>query len=239
MRANRADLVQADCRARRLRQFGPTGILAILIILAGNLIAAPISALLVLVWARLSNTRWRDLGFARPTSWSRSLVWGTLLGIGLKFVMKALIMPLLGAPPVNQAYHYLAGNTAALPAAILTMIIVAGFGEETVYRGFLFERLGKLLGTAKPARLLTVAVTSAWFALLHYPEQGIPGVRAGRYYRIGVRNDVCHDGPVMDADGRARSLRPDGRGNDLLERGEQYCSFYFSVTMNAVRTYEL
>jgi hypothetical protein len=38
--------------AARLRGFGPTGILAILIILAGNLIVLPLSAVLVLAWAR-------------------------------------------------------------------------------------------------------------------------------------------------------------------------------------------
>jgi hypothetical protein len=52
-----------------LRRFGPIGILAILLILAGNLLFVPLSALLVLLWARLSETPWRDIGFVRPRSW--------------------------------------------------------------------------------------------------------------------------------------------------------------------------
>lgn len=58
----------------------------------------------------------------------------------------------------------------------MTMIIVAGFGEEMVFRGYLFERFGKLFGTGIAGRTTTVVLTSGWFSLLHYPEQGLPGV---------------------------------------------------------------
>ena len=51
-------------------------------------------------------------------------------------------MPMLGAPPINQAFHFLAGNRAALPVALWSMILVAGWGEETLFRGYMFERLG-------------------------------------------------------------------------------------------------
>jgi membrane protease YdiL (CAAX protease family) len=90
--------------------------------------------------------------------------------------MKAIVMPLLGAPLINQAYHFLAGNTAALPGMVFTLIIVAGFGEETVFRGWMFERLGKLLGPSVGARTFIVLLTSLWFGLLHYKEQGLAGV---------------------------------------------------------------
>jgi hypothetical protein len=58
-----------DRFAARLREFGPLGILAILIILAGNFLVAPLSAILVLVWTRLSRTPWREIGYVRPKSW--------------------------------------------------------------------------------------------------------------------------------------------------------------------------
>jgi membrane protease YdiL (CAAX protease family) len=51
-----------------------------------------------------------------------------------------------------------------------------GFGEETVFRGFLSERLGKLLGTRRASRAAIVLLTSALFALAHYHDQGLPGV---------------------------------------------------------------
>jgi uncharacterized protein len=164
-----------DQVAARLRGFGPLGILAILVILAGNFVFAPLSAILVLVWARRSHTPWREIGYVRPVSWTGSVAIGIAFGIAFKFLMKAVVMPLLGADPINQAYHYLAGNTAALPGMLVAVIVVAGFGEETVFRGYLFERFGKLFGSGLGAKTAIVLLTSLWFGLLHYPEQGLAG----------------------------------------------------------------
>jgi len=55
------------------------------------------------------------------------------------------------------------------------LIVIAGFGEETFYRGWMFERFGKLLGQSLFAKIAIVLITSILFASLHYPEQGIPG----------------------------------------------------------------
>lgn len=165
-----------DRLAARLRGFGPLGILAILLILSGNFLFSPLSAILVLVWVGLSRTPWREIGYVRPRSWFVSVAIGIVFGCAFKLLMKAIVMPLLGADPINHTYHHLVGNTAALPGMILTFLIVAGFGEETVFRGWMFERLGKLLGTAVWAKTLIVLVTSAWFGSLHYFDQGLAGV---------------------------------------------------------------
>ena len=162
--------------AAHLRGFGPLGVLAILVILAGNLIAVPLSAFLVLLWVMLSRTPWREIGYVRPKSWAREIAIGVVFGGLLKLVMKALVMPLFGAPPINPAFHYLAGNTAALPGILFAVIIGAGFGEETVFRGYMFERFGKLLGSSAGAKAAIVLITSAWFGAVHYPVQGLAGV---------------------------------------------------------------
>jgi membrane protease YdiL (CAAX protease family) len=162
--------------ARQLRGFGWVGIAAILVILAGNLLFVPLSALLVLAWAHASETPWSAIGFVRPKSWVRSVAIGLVFGALFKLVMKAVVMPLLGAPAVNATYHYVAGNAAALPYTLYAVIIGAGFGEETLFRGYLFERLGHLLGTSRRARIAIVLITAALFASLHYPDQGVPGV---------------------------------------------------------------
>jgi membrane protease YdiL (CAAX protease family) len=165
-----------DRLARQLRGFGPLGLVAILLILAGNFLFIPLSALLVLAWAQASQTPWRDLGFVRPRSWTRSLAIGIAFGALFKLTMKAVVMPLLGAPPINARYHFLAGNAAALPAMLYAVIIGAGFGEETLFRGYLFERLGRLLGHGRAAKIVIVLTTATLFAAAHYPDQGIPGV---------------------------------------------------------------
>src|SRR4029077_11600439 len=81
--------------ASRLRGFGPLGILAVLIILGGNLVP-PLGAILVLIWTKTSNTPWREIGYVRPRSWPKTIAMGIVLGIALKFIMKALVMPLFG-----------------------------------------------------------------------------------------------------------------------------------------------
>jgi len=171
-----SEISSEDRLASRLRGFGPLGILSILIILGGNFLFSPLSAILVLGWVSLSRTPWREIGYVRPRSWTRTLAIGIVFGVAFKFLMKAIVMPLLGGPPINQAYHWVTGNPAALPAMLFLMIVVAGWGEETLYRGWMFERLGKLLGTSVWARTSIVVLTSVGFALPHSVDQGIPGV---------------------------------------------------------------
>lgn len=171
-----ASLPEENLFAARLRGFGPIGILAILVILGGNLIVEPLSAILVLIWAKISKTPWRQIGYVRPRSWPRTIAVGIVFGVALKFLMKAIVMPLLGAPPTNQAYHWLTGNTAAIPFMLYLVVFGAGFGEETLYRGWMFERLGKLFGQSAAAKIIVVLMTTILFAAAHYGGQGIPGV---------------------------------------------------------------
>ena len=148
-----------------------------LVIAAGTLVTPLIGAVLVLVWAWRSGTPWREIGYARPKSWIGSLAIGLAFGFAFKLLMKAIVMPLLGADPINRTYHYLIGNTAALPGMMFAMIVVAGFGEETVFRGYLFERVGKLLGTGAGAKVMIVILGAGLFAIRHYVDQGLAGVQ--------------------------------------------------------------
>jgi membrane protease YdiL (CAAX protease family) len=160
----------------KLRGFGPLGLLVILAVVLADAVIKPLGAILVLVWARRSGTPWRELGFVRPKSWVATAAAGIVFGIAFKLLMKAIVMPLLGADPINSAFHFIAGNPAALPGMLYLVIVGAGFGEETVFRGFFFERLGKLLGAGVGAKIATVAITTILFALAHYSGQGLPGV---------------------------------------------------------------
>jgi membrane protease YdiL (CAAX protease family) len=170
-----------DPFAAGLRGFGPLGILAILVILftgnvfVGKMFIVPLGAFLVLAWTWWSGTSWREIGYARPRSLIVSVAVGIVFGSAFKFLMKVIVMPLLGADPVNHAYHFLAGNRAVLPAAVYSMIVGAGFGEETLFRGYMFERFGKLFGPGVWAKISIVLLTSVWFGLGHYSDQGLAG----------------------------------------------------------------
>lgn len=135
------------------------------------------AALLVLAWARASRKPWSELGFVRPGSWAATVIGGIAFGIAFKLVMKAIVMPLLGADPVNQTYHYLAGNTAALPGMLFVVIAGAGFGEEVVYRAFFFDRLKLLFGWSTRAKVAVVVITSVVFGAVHYFDQGLAGAQ--------------------------------------------------------------
>lgn len=170
-----------DHFAAQLRGFGPLGLIAVVVILLSGTAnygswAIPVGALLSLVWVRVSRTPWRDVGYSKPRNWIVTVAIGVVFGVLLKLVMKAVVLPLLGAEPTNEAFGFLRGNRAVLPAAIWTML-VAGFGEETVFRGFLFERLGRLIGSSVWATVFTVLFTSACFAGAHYSLQGVVGVQ--------------------------------------------------------------
>ena len=161
-----------DRLAASLRGWGPVGAFATLVIL----VLGSWGGVLVLAWARVSATPWRDIGFVRPRVWTTTIIVGVLFGSALKVVMKMIVLPLFGANPVNQAYQFLAHNPAALPGMILTILVGAAFGEETVFRGFLFERFGRLLGRSAGAKVVILIITSALFAIAHYPSQGLTGV---------------------------------------------------------------
>lgn len=162
-------------RAAALRGYGPQGTLAFVVILLGALAGGLVAGALVLAWAWLSRTSPRALGLAAPRHVAGTMLVGLVAGAALKLFSKAIVMPLLGAPAINATYHWLVGNTAALPGMIATILFSAGLGEEIFYRGFLFERSRRAFGDGAAARVLTVLITTTLFALAHVPEQGWPG----------------------------------------------------------------
>jgi membrane protease YdiL (CAAX protease family) len=129
-----------------------------------------------LIWVRLTGTPWSEIGYVRPKSWIATAAVGVALGVTLKLLLKSVVQPLLGIDPMNHTYHYLVGNASALPAILLTVIIGGGFCEETVFRGYMFERLGKVFGHGLGAKTLAVLLTTGLFALAHFRDQGLAGV---------------------------------------------------------------
>jgi hypothetical protein len=180
------------------------GILSMLLILLtgnialGDLPAVPAGALLVFAWARLSHTPLRTLGLIRPKYWFGTLTCGVVFSVAFKILLKALVMPALGAVPENRTYHFLTGDTAMLPAAVWAML-VAGFGGETVFRGHLFERSARIFGCDAAARAGTVLLTFALFGAAHYADQGLAAAEQGAITRPDPFPDV-----------RTRGIRSNG-----------------------------
>src|SRR5450631_2198867 len=163
-----------DPFAAKLRGFGPVGVLAVLLVLAGNVLG-PFKGIPVLIWASSSRTPWREFGFVRPASWARTAITGVVFGVAFKFAMKAILMPLLGAEPINATYSWVTGNPLALAWMLFLVTAGGGFGEELMFRGYMFERLGKMFGSSVAAKVAIVLFTSGVFASLHYPDQHLAG----------------------------------------------------------------
>lgn len=174
-------MADPDSFAARLRGFGPLGIAALLVVILALVLVGPMAAILVLLWAHYANVPWRDLGFLPPGSWGLTIAGGIVGGVLLKLSLKAILMPLVGAPAVNAAYHYVSGNPYALLQMLVTVIVMGGIGEEIIYRGFLFERLRGLLGRRTPATGLIIAITSALFAAAHLADQGVAGAEQAAF----------------------------------------------------------
>ena len=168
-----------------LRGRGPIGVLFVLfILLVAYLVGPRIAAPLVLVWAWWAGVPWGDLGFRRPKSWALLIAGGILAGAAEKLFSKTIMMPLLHAPDLNAHYQYVVHNKRAMWELIFTSLTFAGFFEEVLARGFLFERLGKFIGTSRVALVATILFTSVLFGAAHYPEQGWPGVEQAGIFAI-------------------------------------------------------
>jgi membrane protease YdiL (CAAX protease family) len=59
---------------------------------------------------------------------------------------------------------------------VAMVLVSAGLREEVFFRGYLFERLGRLLGPGRVALAGAVLLSATLFALAHYWDQGLPGV---------------------------------------------------------------
>lgn len=158
-----------------LRGVGPAGIVAFVAIAAASAFFIPLAGALVLVWTWISRTPLRNIGLVRPTSWLNGLAIGLALGLSEKFLMKAIVLPLLGAPAVNTMFGDLANDPRHVIFLIFYMLLGAAFCEELVFRGYMFERLGKLLGTNFSAQIAVVILSTMFFGALHY-QQGISGI---------------------------------------------------------------
>lgn len=161
--------------AASLRAMGPFGATIAFLIVASVLLAPPIAAVFVFLWLWLSRTPMREIGLVRPESWIAVLVLGIAAGIGAKLLMKAVVMPYFGAAPTNPILAPLEGDMQAAVIASIEMIVLAGFAEEVVFRGFLFNRLQTAFGTGWLARAVMIAGVALFFGGLHYFGQGYFG----------------------------------------------------------------
>lgn len=129
------------------------------------------------LWLR--DLQWRDVGFVRPR-WLRDLALGGAAGILMELLAvygtEPWIARAFGSHPDVSDFRSLVGNLQLLLVLQPVNWLLAAFGEELVYRGYLMNRLAGLGDGARGAWLASLIVVSALFGWAHGESQGMAGV---------------------------------------------------------------
>jgi uncharacterized protein len=137
--------------------------------------------LFVLGWIslRLRGQHWKDVGFTIAPNWPVLLFVGLLVGLGMEalelFVTQPALTKLLGKGPDLSQLNSLIGNTNKLVVALALFWVVAAFGEELVYRGYLMNRVAGLLGGSNGAWIVSFIFMIILFGFHHF-SQGVTGM---------------------------------------------------------------
>jgi membrane protease YdiL (CAAX protease family) len=137
--------------------------------------------LFVLGWIslRLRGQRWKDVGFTIAPNWPMLIFVGLLVGLGMEalelFVTQPALTKLLGKGPDLSPLNSLIGNTNKLVVGLVLFWVVAAFGEELVYRGYLMNRVAGVLGGSNGAWIASFIVMIIFFGFHHF-SQGVTGM---------------------------------------------------------------
>lgn len=126
----------------------------------------------------LSREPASTIGLKRPSSPWRALVLGVVLGLAMEVLALRVTTPLLarwfGAGPDYGELNALRGDLGTTLLVILLGWILAAFGEELCFRGFLMDRVARVLGAGRVAWGLSLVLVSVLFGSMH-SEQGMAG----------------------------------------------------------------
>ena len=141
--------------------------------------ATPYLFLLGWISLRLRRMQWKQIGFTRYRTWTTTLTLGIACGVALELFdllgKQRLLTRLLGKPPDLSDFPSVKGNLKFALLMIALIWILAAFGEELVYRGYLMNRVADLGRGSRMAWVVSLLVISAIFGLSHY-HQGVTGI---------------------------------------------------------------
>lgn len=137
--------------------------------------------LLLLCWAslRLRRLQWRDIGLTRPPRMWRAVAIGIVAGLVIELfavhVTTPLIATVTGSPPDVSDLQEVVGNWQLLLILFVVSWILAAFGEEIAFRGYLMNRVADGFGRTRVAWIISLAVVSVFFGIGH-GTQGVAGI---------------------------------------------------------------
>jgi membrane protease YdiL (CAAX protease family) len=141
--------------------------------------ATPYLLLLAWISLRFRRIQWKEIGFTRYRTWATTLLLGITCGVGLELFdllgKQPLLTRLLGKPPDLSNFPAVRGNLKFALVMIGLIWILAAFGEELVYRGYMMNRIADLGRGTRTAWIVSLGLISALFGFSHY-QQGITGI---------------------------------------------------------------
>jgi len=148
---------------------------------------------------RLRGSGWRAAGLAIDRRWAVLVAIGVAAGAAFWalefFVENPLLYRLTGHYPDLSVFSDVVGNARLLAILIALNLVLAAFGEEMVWRGYVLPRVAEILGGSAVAWAASLLAVNAAFGLAHLyqGESGIvqasvQGVLLGLLYLATGRN---------------------------------------------------
>jgi membrane protease YdiL (CAAX protease family) len=127
----------------------------------------------------LRRLPWRAIGFERPRQPGRAIAVGIVAGLSIELLAIVVTTPLIasvtGAPPDVSDLRGVVGNWQLLLLLLLVSWILAAFGEELAFRGYLMNRVADGFGRTRISWIASLVVVSIYFGVGH-ATQGVAGV---------------------------------------------------------------
>ncbi len=162
--------------------------------------------MLITVWIglRLRGQGWDHFGLSFRLGSARTVLRALLLSVVVfiaavvAFIIGAIVMAnIVGIPEGadTSGYNYLQGNLPMFLISLAGAYVVASFGEEVIYRGFLINRIAELGAGGKWALRWAVLFSAIVFGLVHFAwgpagmvQTGFMGLALGVSYLAVKRN---------------------------------------------------
>lgn len=146
---------------------------------------------------RRHGLRWRNLGL-RFTGSRRALAFQTLALLAALYAALIALAAITGEPAGGQPdlgmFRDLEGNWRLFLLALLVVWTAAAFGEEMIFRGFLLDRIARLLSGGAAAWRAAAILQGVIFGLSHLYQgpagmwlTGVMGVIFGLAYLMNGR----------------------------------------------------
>jgi uncharacterized protein len=153
------------------------------------------------IWLALRIRRepWSSIGFSRPPRLGRTIALGIVAGIAMEafavWVTTPWISGAFGVQPDYSAFAAIRGSVPNLLLFVVLSWLLAAFGEEICFRGFLMKRLAQSMGESRGAWIAALLLSSVLFGWGHteqgvsgWIQEGLSGALLGALFLLSGRN---------------------------------------------------